>query len=131
MSGGGYRGLFTSEILARLEDKAGKPIGQCFDMIAGTSIGGIIAMGLALGVQQQLVDFMMQHDLKERYIRFDQTASVEHLPDIGLDVAEDRRRATQLSLAEVAFRAGYANPGVQQALAHTPSPPPHLQWAAD
>ena len=49
LSGGGYRGLFTAEILARLEDRAGKPLGQCFDMIAGTSIGGIMAIGLALG----------------------------------------------------------------------------------
>ncbi|TIW23626.1 MAG: patatin [Mesorhizobium sp.] len=48
LSGGGYRGLFTIEVLARLERQAGKPIGQCFDLIAGTSIGGIIAIGLAM-----------------------------------------------------------------------------------
>ncbi|RWP01396.1 MAG: patatin [Mesorhizobium sp.] len=48
LSGGGYRGLFTIEVLSRLEQKAGKPIGQCFDLIAGTSIGGIIAIGLAM-----------------------------------------------------------------------------------
>jgi hypothetical protein len=73
---------------------------------------------------------MMKHDLKERYIRFDKTADAEHLPDIGLDVAEERRRATQLSLAEVAFRAGYANPSVHKMLAHEPPPPPHLQFSA-
>ncbi|MBY0250035.1 MAG: patatin-like phospholipase family protein [Methylobacterium organophilum] len=49
LSGGGYRGLFTAEVLARLEQQAGKPIGQCFDLVAGTSIGGIIALGLGLG----------------------------------------------------------------------------------
>lgn len=49
LSGGGYRGLFTAEVLAHLEKQAGKPIGQCFDLIAGTSIGGIIALGLGLG----------------------------------------------------------------------------------
>lgn len=49
LSGGGYRGLFTAEVLAQLEKQAGKPIGQCFDLIAGTSIGGIIALGLGLG----------------------------------------------------------------------------------
>lgn len=49
LSGGGYRGLFTAEVLAYLEKQAGKPIGQCFDLIAGTSIGGIIALGLGLG----------------------------------------------------------------------------------
>lgn len=49
LSGGGYRGLFTAEILARLEKQAGRPIGECFDLIAGTSIGGIIAIGLGMG----------------------------------------------------------------------------------
>lgn len=49
LSGGGYRGLFTVSVLERLEEKAGRPIGECFDMIAGTSIGGIIAIGLGMG----------------------------------------------------------------------------------
>ena len=49
LSGGGYRGLFTIEILARLEERAGRPLCECFDLIAGTSIGGIIAIGLAMG----------------------------------------------------------------------------------
>lgn len=49
LSGGGYRGLFTAEVLARLEQQAGRPIGECFDLIAGTSIGGIIAIGLGMG----------------------------------------------------------------------------------
>ncbi|WP_408902581.1 CBASS cGAMP-activated phospholipase [Methylobacterium radiotolerans] len=49
LSGGGYRGLFTAEVLTQLEKQAGRPIGQCFDLIAGTSIGGIIALGLGLG----------------------------------------------------------------------------------
>lgn len=49
LSGGGYRGLFSAHILAKLEEQAGRPIGECFDLIAGTSIGGIIATGLALG----------------------------------------------------------------------------------
>ena len=49
LSGGGYRGLFTAEVLTRLEKQAGKPLGQCFDLIAGTSIGGIIALGLGMG----------------------------------------------------------------------------------
>ena len=49
LSGGGYRGLFTAEILARLEEQADRPIGGCFDLIAGTSIGGIIAIGLGVG----------------------------------------------------------------------------------
>jgi uncharacterized protein len=49
LSGGGYRGLYTAAVLEELEAKAGKPLAECFDLIAGTSIGGIIALGLAAG----------------------------------------------------------------------------------
>lgn len=48
LSGGGFRGLFTARVLAGLEEKAGKPLAQCFDLICGTSIGGMIAMGLGM-----------------------------------------------------------------------------------
>jgi patatin-like phospholipase/acyl hydrolase len=34
-------------VLRQLEVEAGVAIGQCFDLIAGTSVGGIIALGLA------------------------------------------------------------------------------------
>lgn len=311
LSGGGYRGLFTAEILARLEERAGKPLGQCFDMIAGTSIGGIMAIGLALGkpaaeirdvfqrngtsvfptrmpvvgkaaalikgifvpqygdaalrstieevvgstatiadcgtrllvpavnvtagrlqmfktphdgrltedghrnamevalatsaaplyfplakvgsslfadgglaanapdicavheavhfckqsiedvsvlsigttapgfgvasskgskwgawkwvmerqrlvditfgVQQQMVDFMMRHDLGERYLRIDETPSAEHLADIGIDVAQEKRQATLLSLAEHAFRKESSSARLAQYLRHKPT----------
>jgi len=47
LSGGGYLGLFTARILAGLEQQAGRPLGQCFDLIAGTSIGGITALALS------------------------------------------------------------------------------------
>lgn len=48
LSGGGYRGVYSAAVLETLEEKAGKPLGRCFDLIAGTSIGGIIGLGLAL-----------------------------------------------------------------------------------
>lgn len=47
LSGGGFLGLYTACILAELEAEARKPIADCFDLIAGTSVGGIIALGLA------------------------------------------------------------------------------------
>lgn len=50
LSGGGYRGLFTARILADLEERIGAPIATRFDLIAGTSIGGILALALALEV---------------------------------------------------------------------------------
>ncbi|PDS34682.1 patatin [Rhizobium anhuiense] len=56
LSGGGYRGLYSVAILKHLEQQAGRPIGECFDMIAGTSIGGIIAIGLALGKRADQIE---------------------------------------------------------------------------
>jgi hypothetical protein len=50
VSGGGYLGLYAAELLARLEARAGKPLGRCFDLIAGTSVGGILAASLALEI---------------------------------------------------------------------------------
>jgi len=47
LSGGGYMGLYTITLLAKLEQHFQRPIYECFDLIAGTSIGGIIALGLA------------------------------------------------------------------------------------
>lgn len=44
-------GLYTACVLAELEEEIGRPIAGCFDLIAGTSIGGIIALGLAAEVQ--------------------------------------------------------------------------------
>jgi cGAMP-activated phospholipase len=47
LSGGGFFGLYTISVLAELENRIQCPIASCFDLIAGTSIGGIIALALA------------------------------------------------------------------------------------
>lgn len=47
LSGGGYRGLYTATILAELETAMGRPIASHFDLICGTSAGGMLALGLA------------------------------------------------------------------------------------
>lgn len=50
IDGGGIFGLAPAMILAELESKSGKPCAQIFDMLAGTSTGGIIACGLIKGL---------------------------------------------------------------------------------
>ena len=47
LSGGGYRGLYTATVLAELETALGRPIASHFDLICGTSAGGMLALGLA------------------------------------------------------------------------------------
>lgn len=49
LSGGGYLGLYTASVLAAIEEQTGRPIRESFDLIAGTSVGGIIALGLSAG----------------------------------------------------------------------------------
>ncbi len=49
LSGGGFLGLYTASVLAELEKRSGRPLVDSFDLIAGTSVGGIIALGLSAG----------------------------------------------------------------------------------
>ena len=52
IDGGGIKGIFPAQILTYLEETCldGRPIGDHFDLIAGTSTGGIIALGLGAGL---------------------------------------------------------------------------------
>jgi patatin-like phospholipase/acyl hydrolase len=61
LDGGGLRGIFSAAVLARLEDDLNLRITDHFDLIAGTSTGGIIALGLGLGLRpRQIVEFYTQ-----------------------------------------------------------------------
>ncbi|UCG44517.1 MAG: patatin-like phospholipase family protein [candidate division WOR-3 bacterium] len=46
IDGGGIRGLIPAVVLAEIEKRTGKPVSELFDLIAGTSTGGILALGL-------------------------------------------------------------------------------------
>lgn len=46
IDGGGIRGIIPAMILAKIEQHTGKQIFELFDLIAGTSTGGILALGL-------------------------------------------------------------------------------------
>lgn len=47
LSGGGFLGLYTAAVLQGLETRAGVPLARRFDLLAGTSIGGVLALALA------------------------------------------------------------------------------------
>ena len=49
LDGGGVRGACTAAYLVRLEERLDAPLAQYFDLICGTSTGGILALGLATG----------------------------------------------------------------------------------
>ncbi|RRB02144.1 patatin-like phospholipase family protein [Larkinella rosea] len=48
IDGGGIRGIIPAKILCEIEQKTGKPIAALFDLIAGTSTGGLIALALTM-----------------------------------------------------------------------------------
>lgn len=50
LDGGGIKGAFTASVLATLEEALGESVGSQFDLIAGTSTGGILAIGLGMGL---------------------------------------------------------------------------------
>jgi patatin-like phospholipase/acyl hydrolase len=49
LDGGGLRGIFTAAVLTELEDALGPEFLGAFDLLVGTSTGGILALGLASG----------------------------------------------------------------------------------
>jgi predicted acylesterase/phospholipase RssA len=46
VDGGGIRGIIPALVLAEIEARTTRPISDMFDLVAGTSTGGIIALGL-------------------------------------------------------------------------------------
>lgn len=58
IDGGGVRGIFAAALLAGLEEDLGRPVVEMFDLVVGTSTGGIIALGLGAGLSPaQILDF--------------------------------------------------------------------------
>lgn len=62
LSGGGYLGLYTASVLAKIEESTGTRIVDHFDLLAGTSVGGIIALGLSAGTPASVIrDAFVEH----------------------------------------------------------------------
>lgn len=71
LAGGGIRGLYTITILATIEgvlaEEKGDPdynIANNFDLIAGTSIGGILGLGLASGINARRLRDLIDRNRK-------------------------------------------------------------------
>jgi len=71
LDGGGVRGYLTTLILENIEkqlnhkDKTQKPLGEYFDLIAGTSTGAIIGGLLAIGKSAKEIKTIYEKDIKE------------------------------------------------------------------
>ena len=58
LDGGGMRGILTIQLLEKLEQIAGIPCYELFDMVAGTSTGGIIAGLITTGHSAEEIEKM-------------------------------------------------------------------------
>jgi patatin-like phospholipase/acyl hydrolase len=63
IDGGGIRGLFSAGVLAELEAMVGpvNSVAEYFDLVAGTSTGGIVALGLGAGKSARDIRDLYMH----------------------------------------------------------------------
>src|SRR5262245_59990656 len=69
LDGGGIRGIMTIQLLQELEQRAGAPCHQIFDMVAGTSTGGIIAGLVASGRTAEQIESLYETFLTKVFVK--------------------------------------------------------------
>ena len=125
LDGGGTRGIYTAQLLAKIEQTFQKRIRTCFDLIAGTSTGAIIAGAAVSGIPMQdiveLFETETPHIFRKRWYRIPLFLSkypskklakilAAHLPATPLDEIETPLMITssEISKSEVhIFRSSY------------------------
>ncbi len=69
IDGGGIRGIIPAVVLAEIERRTNRPIAELFHLVAGTSTGGILAVGLTVPgadgkpkyTAQDMIDLYVKH----------------------------------------------------------------------
>ncbi|MDE5070897.1 MAG: patatin-like phospholipase family protein, partial [Trichodesmium sp. St16_bin4-tuft] len=65
LDGGGIRGIMPARILQKVEEQLGGPLKDHFDLIAGTSTGSILAVGIGLGKSpEDMLNLYMEKGLQ-------------------------------------------------------------------
>jgi len=84
VSGGGFLGLFAASVLGRLETQLGEPLARRFDLIAGTSVGAVLAAALACEIPMtQVVELFRLHGSEVFSPRELPSGPVGRLLDLG------------------------------------------------
>jgi predicted acylesterase/phospholipase RssA len=87
LDGGGIRGAFIAACLARLEQDLQRRITDYFDMVVGTSTGGIIALALALEEPAERILHLFRQRGAEIFSR---RASADLLEQVSLSLIRRR-----------------------------------------
>lgn len=82
--GGGVRGLFTATVVTRLETAFPGLVARC-DLLAGTSVGGLLALGLADGRAPEELALL----LRTEAARIFDDSRLDDLLDVGKAVGAD------------------------------------------
>ncbi len=127
LDGGGTRGIYTAQLLAKIEQTFGTRIKTCFDLIAGTSTGSIIAGAAASDIPMQdiveLFESETPHIFRRRWYRIplflskypsEQLAQViaKHIPatPLGEIAAPLMITSSEIARSEVhIFRSNYGS----------------------
>jgi patatin-like phospholipase/acyl hydrolase len=96
LDGGGAKALFTAHVLARLEEDLDTSIVGSFDLIAGTSAGGVVALALGSGLRPAEI--------------------AEHFTDLAATVFPRSRRRSPKRLVRPAYRAGALRTALEDVL---------------
>ena len=127
LDGGGTRGIYTAQLLAKIEQAFGARIKTCFDLIVGTSTGAIIAGAAASDIPMadivKLFETETPHIFRKRWYRIplfsskypsEQLAQIiaKHIPATPLGDIETPLMITssEITKSEVhIFRSNYEN----------------------
>ena len=92
LDGGGVRGIIPASTLIKLEQQANKPVRECFDFVAGTSTGALIAAAIAAGVPATRILAIYTDRSKEIFSPSQPLADVKRLAEgYGYDPANLRK----------------------------------------
>jgi len=64
IDGGGVRAIIPAMILSEIEKRTGQPIAELFDLMAGTSSGGVLALGLVKPGPNGLPEYAAQDGVR-------------------------------------------------------------------
>ena len=100
LAGGGFLGMYSACVLEGLEDRYGAPLAQHFDLLAGTSIGAVLALALAYEVPvARLVRLFSEHGPAVFSARNLPSGPVGRLIDLGRSVLGPKYSGAALRLA--------------------------------
>lgn len=89
VDGGGTRGVYPAQILARIEGAFGRKARDCFDLLAGTSTGSIVTGAAAAGIPMSKVVKLFERESPRIFRK-------SRLPSLILSLCRSRYSRTPL-----------------------------------